>query len=184
MIDSKTSAAGRSASLADLLDAIEMVPQADCDITGVTSDSREVSPGMLFVAVPGVAVDGHKYIRRPLAAECRCRSVPVCRRRPRRHSGLRSSRQPRGSRPTGVAVSTATPLRRAQSRRRHRHQRKDHKQRSSKMARLRGHKAGLISTVANIVDTDSEPAEHTTPDPWLNPPSSPPHAGCSQCSWR
>ena len=33
------------------------------------------------------------------------------------------------------------------------------------VARLRGHKAGLISTVANIIDGDSCPAEHTTPDP-------------------
>lgn len=165
MIDSKTSAAGRSASLADLLDAIEMVPQADCDITGVTSDSREVSPGMLFVAVPGVAVDGHKYIPQALAAGA---AAVVCQYADAVPAGtpafeVADSREALGRlasrfygdpsdelKLVGVTgtngkTTTATLL--------------------YEMARLRGHKAGLISTVANIVDTDSEPAEHTTPDP-------------------
>lgn len=165
MIDSKTSAAGRSASLADLLDAIGMVPQADCDITGVTSDSREVSPGMLFVAVPGVAVDGHKYIPQAVAAGA---AAVVCRYADavpdgtpafvvadcREALGRLASRfygDPSdelklvGVTGTNGKTTTATLL--------------------YEMARLRGHKAGLISTVANIVDTDSEPAEHTTPDP-------------------
>src|SRR5690554_752458 len=31
-------------------------------VTGVTSDSREVRPGMIFVAIPGVVTDGHKFI--------------------------------------------------------------------------------------------------------------------------
>ena len=165
MIDSKTSAAGRSASLADLLDAIEMVPQADCEITGVTSDSREVSPGMLFVAVPGVAVDGHKYIPKALAAGA---AAVVCQYADAVPAGtpafeVADSREALGRlasrfygdpsdelKLVGVTgtngkTTTATLL--------------------YEMARLRGHKAGLISTVANIVDTDSEPAEHTTPDP-------------------
>lgn len=165
MIDSKTSAAGRSASLADLLDAIEMVPQADCDITGVTSDSREVSPGMLFVAVPGVAVDGHKYIPQAVAAGA---AAVVCQYADAVPAGtpafeVADSREALGRlasrfygdpsdelKLVGVTgtngkTTTATLL--------------------YEIARLRGHKAGLISTVANIVDTDSEPAEHTTPDP-------------------
>lgn len=165
MIDSKTSAAGRSASLADLLDAIEMVPQADCEITGITSDSREVSPGMLFVAVPGVAVDGHKYIPQAVAAGA---AAVVCQYADAVPAGtpafeVADSREALGRlasrfygdpsdelKLVGVTgtngkTTTATLL--------------------YEMARLRGHKAGLISTVANIVDTDSEPAEHTTPDP-------------------
>lgn len=165
MIDSKTSAAGRSASLADLLDAIGMAPQADCDISGVTSDSREVSPGMLFVAVPGVAVDGHKYIPQAIAAGA---AAVVCQYADavpdgtpafvvadcREALGRLASRfygDPSdelklvGVTGTNGKTTTATLL--------------------YEMARLRGHKAGLISTVANIVDTDSEPAEHTTPDP-------------------
>ena len=34
----------------------------DREVTGVTYDSRRVTPGMLFVAVPGQHVDGHDYI--------------------------------------------------------------------------------------------------------------------------
>jgi UDP-N-acetylmuramyl tripeptide synthase len=32
------------------------------EVTALTSDSRQVSPGTLFVAVPGVSVDGHRYL--------------------------------------------------------------------------------------------------------------------------
>src|SRR6185436_1029204 len=31
-------------------------------VRGVTDDSRAVAPGMLFVAVPGLHVDGHDYV--------------------------------------------------------------------------------------------------------------------------
>ena len=37
------------------------------EITGLASDSRQVEPGMLFVAYAGVSVDGHRYI--PQAVE-------------------------------------------------------------------------------------------------------------------
>src|SRR3954469_13774716 len=35
---------------------------ADVAIRGVTHDSREVRPGILFVAVPGLHVDGHEFV--------------------------------------------------------------------------------------------------------------------------
>ena len=35
---------------------------ADPDISGLTEDSRRITAGMLFVAVPGTALDGHAYI--------------------------------------------------------------------------------------------------------------------------
>ncbi len=35
---------------------------------GVTDDSRKVSPGDLFVAVPGISVDGHRFVPSALAA--------------------------------------------------------------------------------------------------------------------
>jgi UDP-N-acetylmuramoyl-L-alanyl-D-glutamate--2,6-diaminopimelate ligase len=35
---------------------------ADPEITGLTENSRRIQPGMLFVAVPGTALDGHAYI--------------------------------------------------------------------------------------------------------------------------
>ncbi len=44
------------------IDATETRGSLDIDITAVTSDSREVIPGSLFIAVKGFASDGHKYI--------------------------------------------------------------------------------------------------------------------------
>jgi len=34
----------------------------DVEITGICADSRAVTPGALFVAVPGYASDGHRYL--------------------------------------------------------------------------------------------------------------------------
>lgn len=51
--------------LPDLLatiDAVCITNRRNADVTGITSDSRQVRPGMLFVAVPGTQVDGSLYI--------------------------------------------------------------------------------------------------------------------------
>jgi len=51
-----------------LSDLVAALPRVDClsggdpEITLVTSDSRQVTPGALFVAYPGVTVDGHRFI--------------------------------------------------------------------------------------------------------------------------
>lgn len=37
--------------------------QSDISFTGITSDSRQIVPGMLFAALPGQVVDGHNYIQ-------------------------------------------------------------------------------------------------------------------------
>ncbi len=42
--------------------------EPDVDVTTVTADSRRVSPGSIFVAVPGVSRDGHTFIPEALAA--------------------------------------------------------------------------------------------------------------------
>ncbi|HZY45765.1 MAG TPA: UDP-N-acetylmuramoyl-L-alanyl-D-glutamate--2,6-diaminopimelate ligase, partial [Anaerolineae bacterium] len=44
------------------LPSIETQPQSDPDITLITADSRQVIPGALFVAYPGVSIDGHDFI--------------------------------------------------------------------------------------------------------------------------
>lgn len=54
-------------SLAELLVALpayrtSAVSLEAVRVTGITSDSRRVQPGFLFVAYPGVWVDGHRYI--------------------------------------------------------------------------------------------------------------------------
>ena len=35
---------------------------ADPELSGLTEDSRRITAGMLFVAVPGTVLDGHSYI--------------------------------------------------------------------------------------------------------------------------
>jgi len=53
--------------------------QSDGTFTGITSDSRQVTPGMLFAALPGQTFDGHDYIQqvmeRGAVAVLVCRSV-------------------------------------------------------------------------------------------------------------
>ncbi|MGA9574122.1 MAG: UDP-N-acetylmuramoyl-tripeptide--D-alanyl-D-alanine ligase, partial [Lysobacterales bacterium] len=64
---------------ADLLQCAP--PQTDVTFTGVTSDSRQVVPGMLFAALPGESFDGHDYVRQAMdrgaVAALVSRSVPA-----------------------------------------------------------------------------------------------------------
>lgn len=153
-----------------LLDAINVVElrgniSDDFDVSSITADSRAVMPRSLFVAVRGVAVDGHKFIPNAIAAGA---TVIVAEELPdnlpdnvvgvrvddaRQALGLLASRfygDPSesltlvGVTGTNGKTTIATLL--------------------YEMARLRGIKAGLLSTVANYIDGESEPAEHTTPD--------------------
>jgi UDP-N-acetylmuramoyl-L-alanyl-D-glutamate--2,6-diaminopimelate ligase len=49
--------------LADLAAGFPVTPPgANPEITGITDDSRRVTPGSLFVAVPGTAFDGHAFV--------------------------------------------------------------------------------------------------------------------------
>ncbi|MCK4609015.1 MAG: UDP-N-acetylmuramoyl-L-alanyl-D-glutamate--2,6-diaminopimelate ligase, partial [Gammaproteobacteria bacterium] len=49
--------------LSKLLAEITTVdPKLDCDISGLTADSRKIEPGFLFVALTGDVFDGHDYI--------------------------------------------------------------------------------------------------------------------------
>ncbi len=47
----------------ELLSAVGITCEFDCDIKGVTADSREVHFGFLFVAIKGENTDGHEHIR-------------------------------------------------------------------------------------------------------------------------
>lgn len=153
-------------SLLDALTAFEGQYDAETAVSMVTADSRQVVPGALFVAVDGVAVDGHRFIPSAVSAGA---SVIVAERIPDGlPEGVTAIRVPDsrealgrlaaryyddpsealtlvGVTGTNGKTTTATLL--------------------YEMARLMGHKAGLISTVANIVGEKSVPAEHTTPDP-------------------
>ena len=48
--------------LIEQLTALNIDGPLDREITGITYDSRRVSPGMIFVAIPGQNFDGHDFI--------------------------------------------------------------------------------------------------------------------------
>ena len=61
------------------IEAVEIRGSQDIDIAAVTGDSREVTPGALFIAVRGFASDGHKYIGQALekgAVAVICEEIP------------------------------------------------------------------------------------------------------------
>ena len=160
----------RTAALGDLIEAVgyerrNTALAVDTEIKGITADSREVVPGGLFVAVRGVAVDGHRFIGKAIEAGA---SVIVAEELPADIPAhvetiiVRDSREALGRLASrfygdpsdeltlvGVTGTNGKPTRATLL---------------YELARMRGLKAGLISTVANIVDTDAVPAEHTTPD--------------------
>lgn len=66
---------GDTANIADLLANIDYVPlgkrfRVEETVSGVTSDSRAIELGWMFIAIPGVAVDGHEFIGQALANGC------------------------------------------------------------------------------------------------------------------
>ena len=154
--------------LSQLLTAIKPLHVAgdtDVDITDVINDSRLAREGVLFVAVKGVAVDSHRFIADVVAAGARaivCEELPQAMDDKVAYIQVENSvialahladewfdHPSRRLRLVGVTgtngkTTTATLL--------------------YEMARLMGHKAGLLSTVKNIIDTREIPAKQTTPD--------------------
>lgn len=64
--------------LYELLDGLEpSVRPDDCEITGVTSDSRLVEPGMVFVCICGTRFDGHEHAESAVEAGA---AAVVCQR--------------------------------------------------------------------------------------------------------
>jgi UDP-N-acetylmuramoyl-L-alanyl-D-glutamate--2,6-diaminopimelate ligase len=59
-------------------DVLEIVGDADVDITGLAYDSRRVEPGTLYFCVPGHTADGHEFA--PLAVQAGAVAVVVERR--------------------------------------------------------------------------------------------------------
>ncbi len=155
--------------LADLLSAItitEIIGSDAKEITSLECDSRCIQRGSMFVAVRGVTVDGHKFI--PLVTLAGASAI-VCEELPERlESTVKYIKVPNTSVALGFLASqwwgnpsrklklvgvtgtngkttTATLI--------------------YEMARLAGHKAGLLSTVCNYVDGEVYPTNQTTPGP-------------------
>lgn len=148
------------------LEAPQVVGADNVGITNIQSDSRRATKGSLFVAVRGVAVDGHAYIDSAIkkgAVAVVCEEIPaymegecsfVVVKDSARALGLLVSRwygDPSGKlKLVGVTgtngkTTIATLL--------------------YEMFRKMGHKVGLLSTVCNYIDGEAIPTEHTTPDP-------------------
>ena len=52
----------RLRNLMSILDSLQVFNFSDRNVTGIASDSRQVTPGVVFVAIKGPSDDGHKYI--------------------------------------------------------------------------------------------------------------------------
>jgi len=137
-----------------------------CEISGIHSDSRQISKGMLFVAVSGTTVDGHDYIGKAIekgAGAIVCEKIPeqlgTC--------DVPFVVVPDTAQALGMLLDTWY----------------DHP--SSKLTLIGvtgtngkttvatllyhlfgrlGYKCGLISTVCNYIGEEAIPTTHTTPD--------------------
>lgn len=138
---------------------------ADKEITSLTADSRKAAPGGMFVAVRGVTVDGHSfiptlagkgiaaYVVETMPEETDPEATYIMVDDSAAALGHLASRwygDPSsklhlvGVTGTNGKTTTATLI--------------------YEMARMTGHKAGLLSTVVNYVDTEAVHASQTTPD--------------------
>jgi UDP-N-acetylmuramoyl-L-alanyl-D-glutamate--2,6-diaminopimelate ligase len=136
------------------------------EITDVQIDSRKINPGAAFVAVKGVAADGHEFIEKALhngATAIICETLPASLKHAVVYVQVENSaaaagymannffRQPSaalklvGVTGTNGKTTIATLL--------------------YKLFTSLGHKCGLLSTVENKIGEKVVPATHTTPDP-------------------
>ncbi|MDD6896076.1 MAG: UDP-N-acetylmuramoyl-L-alanyl-D-glutamate--2,6-diaminopimelate ligase [Prevotellaceae bacterium] len=145
---------------------LDIVGNADVDITGVNIDSRRIEKGHLFVAIKGTQVDGHSFIQKAEAlgaAAVLCEQLPTERNTEVTYIQVASTEAAVGPVATmfyddptsklklvGVTgtngkTTIATLL--------------------YNMFRKFGHRCGLLSTVCNYIEDQAIPADHTTPDP-------------------
>ncbi|MFN5295654.1 MAG: UDP-N-acetylmuramoyl-L-alanyl-D-glutamate--2,6-diaminopimelate ligase [Flavobacteriales bacterium] len=131
----------------------------------ITMDSRDVKPLSLFVAVPGVTVDGHDYIDKAIAAGAH---AIVCERVPAYPTGnitfiqVQNAAEALGyiaanfydnpSEKLSVVAVTGTNGKTTTATLMHR------------LTRKMGFKAGLLSTVVNKINDSDIPSTHTTPN--------------------
>ena len=141
----------------------EDLPVADCEVTGLTCDSRRVEPGSVFVCIRGVQQDGHRYAadalekgaalvvteepqglaREITVASTRLEWAHMCARwfgEPAKKLHLIGVTGTNGK-------TTVTWLLRT-------------------VLTACGHKVGLIGTIQNMIGERVLPSAHTTPDPY------------------
>lgn len=154
--------------LSELLSAItveEVIGNEEVMISSVECDSRRVGLGSLFVAIKGTTVDGHLFI--PIVTVGGVVAI-VCEELPERLEStityvkvsnsavalgfLASQWYDNPSRHLKLVGVTGTNGKTTTA------------SLIYEMARLKGYKAGLISTVCNYIDDVAEPTTQTTPD--------------------
>lgn len=155
--------------LSELLQDIKTVKvtgSTDIEIRDIATDSRQVRPGHIFIAVPGTQVDGHTFISKAIeqgAVAIVCSNPAYMVEGGPTYIQVEDSELAVGllahyffGRPTdkldliGVTgtngkTTIATLL--------------------FKMFRQFGYSCGLLSTVCNYIDDEAIPTDHTTPDP-------------------
>lgn len=145
---------------------IQIVGDAEVEVTGINIDSRQIQEGHLFVAMKGTQVDGHRFIGKAIelgAKAVMLEDMPLETDNRVTYIQVRSTEEAVGPAATifygdpssklklvGVTgtngkTTIATLL--------------------YNMFRQFGHKTGLLSTVCNYIDGEQIPADHTTPDP-------------------
>lgn len=149
----------------DGIHPIQSIGNLEVSVTGIQIDSRQIQPGNIFVAIRGQKADGHDFIPKALALGA---SVVVCEDLPDAlqkdvvylqvsscHASVACLAHNFFERPTekfrliGVTgtngkTTIATLL--------------------YKLFTKMGFKCGLVSTIQNIIGTDAQIAERTTPD--------------------
>jgi len=154
--------------LKDILGNIEMLEikgSVDLHISGICFDSRELSPGDLFVAVRGTKTDGHKFIGSAIENGCSaviCENLPGKLKEGITYIRVKDSLKALGSSSsdfysapstkliligvtgTNGKTTIATLL----------HQ----------LFRMMGYGSGLISTIRNLIQDEPVASTHTTPD--------------------
>ena len=145
---------------------LQIIGDAEKEITGINIDSRRIEAGHLFVAIPGTQTDGHMFIGKAIelgATAILCEKMPKDIKEDITYVTVASTEDAVGKVATifygdpsrklklvGVTgtngkTTIATLL--------------------YNMFRQLGYHCGLLSTVCNYIDGEAVPASHTTPDP-------------------
>ena len=145
---------------------LEVIGQTDLAVGGVVSDSKQVKPGDVFVAIKGMQTDGHRFI--PQAIQAGARAV-VCEEMP-------------GNRPEGVTFVRVKDTRSGAGIMAANFY--DHPSEKLKLVGITGtngktstatllydlfsamgHPCGLLSTIRIMIAGKAFDTTHTTPDP-------------------
>ena len=153
-------------ALIEKIKTIDIIGDIEQEIKGIDSDSRNIKPEYMFIAVKGTTVDGHKFIDKAIelgATAIVCEDMPETTKQGVTYVIVKDSQLALGQlasawynypssklKLVGVTgtngkTTIATLL--------------------YKMFKIFGEKTGLLSTVCNYVGEKAVPSTHTTPDP-------------------